>query len=63
EVISYLGGEGHNQQEHSVVLIRGGRVTDLPGERYHTVRGSLDAAGDAKRLQARSKYVAKRPKS
>ena len=63
EVISYIGGEGHNLQEHSVVLIRGGRVKDLPGVRYHTVRGSLDAAGVAKRKQARSKYGAKRPKS
>jgi small subunit ribosomal protein S12 len=62
EVISYIGGEGHNLQEHSVVLIRGGRVKDLPGVRYHTVRGSLDAAGVAKRRQARSKYGAKRPK-
>ena len=63
EVISYIGGEGHNLQEHSVVLIRGGRVKDLPGVRYHTVRGSLDAAGVAKRRQRRSKYGAKRPKS
>lgn len=63
EVISYIGGEGHNLQEHSVVLIRGGRVKDLPGVRYHTVRGSLDAAGVAKRRQGRSKYGAKRPKS
>ena len=63
EVISYIGGEGHNLQEHSVVLIRGGRVRDLPGVRYHTVRGSLDAAGVAKRRQRRSKYGAKRPKS
>ena len=62
EVISYIGGEGHNLQEHSVVLIRGGRVKDLPGVRYHTVRGSLAAAGVAKRKQARSKYGAKRPK-
>ncbi len=62
EVISYIGGEGHNLQEHSVVLIRGGRVKDLPGVRYHTVRGSLDAAGVAKRRQSRSKYGAKRPK-
>ena len=62
EVISYIGGEGHNLQEHSVVLIRGGRVKDLPGVRYHTVRGSLDAAGVAKRRQGRSKYGAKRPK-
>ena len=63
EVIGYIGGEGHNLQEHSVVLIRGGRVKDLPGVRYHTVRGSLDAAGVAKRRQSRSKYGAKRPKS
>ena len=63
EVISYIGGEGHNLQEHSVVLIRGGRVKDLPGVRYHTVRGSLDAAGVAKRKQSRSKYGAKRPKA
>jgi small subunit ribosomal protein S12 len=62
EVISYIGGEGHNLQEHSVVLIRGGRVKDLPGVRYHTVRGSLDAAGVAKRRQSRAKYGAKRPK-
>ena len=63
EVISYIGGEGHNLQEHSVVLIRGGRVKDLPGVRYHTVRGSLDASGVAKRRQSRSKYGAKKPKS
>ena len=63
EVISYIGGEGHNLQEHSVVLIRGGRVKDLPGVRYHTVRGALDCAGIAKRRQGRSKYGAKRPKS
>ena len=62
EVISYIGGEGHNLQEHSVVLIRGGRVKDLPGVRYHTVRGSLDTAGVNDRKQARSKYGAKRPK-
>ena len=62
EIISYIGGEGHNLQEHSVVLIRGGRVKDLPGVRYHTVRGSLDASGVAKRRQSRSKYGAKRPK-
>ena len=62
EVISYIGGEGHNLQEHSVVMIRGGRVKDLPGVRYHTVRGSLDAAGVTKRRQSRSKYGAKRPK-
>ncbi len=63
EVSSYIGGEGHNLQEHSVVLIRGGRVKDLPGVRYHTVRGSLDCAGVNDRRQARSKYGAKRPKS
>ena len=62
EVISYIGGEGHNLQEHSVVLIRGGRVKDLPGVRYHTVRGSLDTAGVKDRKQARSKYGANRPK-
>ena len=61
EVTSYIGGEGHNLQEHSVVLIRGGRVTDLPGVRYHTVRGTLDCAGVAERKQSRSKYGAKRP--
>ena len=63
EVSSYIGGEGHNLQEHSVVLIRGGRVKDLPGVRYHTVRGSLDTSGVAKRRQGRSKYGAKRPKA
>ena len=62
EVISYIGGEGHNLQEHSVVLIRGGRVKDLPGVRYHVVRGSLDTSGVAARRQGRSKYGAKRPK-
>src|ERR1700723_2034986 len=62
EVTSYLGGEGHNLQEHSVVLIRGGRVKDLPGVRYHTVRGTLDCAGGSDRRQGRSKYGAKRPK-
>ena len=62
EVISYIGGEGHNLQEHSVVLIRGGRVKDLPGVRYHIVRGSLDLQGVKGRKQARSKYGAKRPK-
>ena len=62
EVASYIGGEGHNLQEHSVVLIRGGRVKDLPGVRYHTVRGSLDCAGVKDRNQARSKYGTKRPK-
>src|SRR5205809_5866924 len=63
EVTSYIPGEGHNLQEHSVVLIRGGRVKDLPGVRYHTVRGTLDAAGVADRKQGRSKYGAKRPKT
>ena len=63
EVTSYIGGEGHNLQEHSVVLIRGGRVKDLPGVRYHIVRGSLDTSGIVKRRQGRSKYGAKRPKS
>ena len=63
EVTSYIGGEGHNLQEHSVVLIRGGRVKDLPGVRYHTVRGALDCAGVKDRKQARSKYGVKRPKS
>ena len=62
EVTSYIGGEGHNLQEHSVVLIRGGRVKDLPGVRYHTVRGSLDTAGVKDRKQRRSKYGVKRPK-
>ena len=62
EVTSYIPGEGHNLQEHSVVLIRGGRVKDLPGTRYHIIRGTLDTAGVAKRRQARSKYGAKRPK-
>ena len=62
EVTSYIGGEGHNLQEHSVVLVRGGRVKDLPGVRYHTVRGALDAQGVAKRRQGRSKYGAKKPK-
>jgi len=63
EVSSYIGGEGHNLQEHSVVLIRGGRVKDLPGVRYHTVRGSLDTAGVKDRKQGRSKYGSKRPKT
>ena len=63
EVISYIGGEGHNLQEHSVVLIRGGRVKDLPGVRYHVVRGSLDTQGVKDRKQGRSKYGAKRPKA
>ena len=62
EVISYIGGEGHNLQAHSVVLIRGGRVKDLPGVRYHTVRGTLDTAGVDDRKQRRSKYGAKKPK-
>ena len=62
EVISYIGGEGHNLQEHSVVLLRGGRVKDLPGVRYHRVRGSLDTAGVKDRKQSRSKYGAKRAK-
>ncbi len=63
EVTAYIGGVGHNLQEHSVVLIRGGRVKDLPGVRYHIVRGTLDTAGVANRRQGRSKYGAKRPKS
>jgi small subunit ribosomal protein S12 len=63
EVIGYIGGEGHNLQEHSVVLIRGGRVKDLPGVRYHVVRGSLDTAGVKDRKQSRSKYGAKKPKA
>lgn len=63
EVTSYIGGEGHNLQEHSVVLVRGGRVKDLPGVRYHIVRGSLDTSGVSARRQGRSKYGAKRPKS
>ncbi len=62
EVTAYIGGEGHNLQEHSVVLVRGGRVKDLPGVRYHVVRGALDTAGVAKRRQGRSKYGAGRPK-
>jgi len=62
EVTAYIPGEGHNLQEHSVVLIRGGRVRDLPGVRYHILRGALDTAGVANRKQARSKYGAKRPK-
>lgn len=62
EVISYIGGEGHNLQEHSVVLIRGGRVKDLPGVRYHTIRGALDTSGVADRTQRRSKYGTRRPK-
>ena len=63
EVSSYIPGVGHNLQEHRVVLIRGGRVKDLPGVRYHIIRGTLDAQGVAKRMQARSKYGAKRPKA
>ena len=62
EVISYIGGEGHNLQEHSIVLVRGGRVKDLPGVRYHTVRGALDASGVEKRRKRRSLYGAKKPK-
>ena len=62
EGTAYIPGIGHNLQEHSVVLIRGGRVRDLPGVRYHIIRGTLDAAGVAKRMQARSLYGAKRPK-
>ena len=63
EVTTYIGGEGHNLQEHSVILIRGGRVKDLPGVRYHTVRGTLDTSGVNDRKQGRSKYGAKRPKA
>lgn len=63
EVTAYIPGIGHNLQEHSVVLIRGGRVKDLPGVRYHIIRGALDAQGVAKRMQSRSKYGAKRPKA
>ena len=63
EVTAYIPGEGHNLQEHSIVLIRGGRVKDLPGVRYHIVRGTLDAAGVNDRRQSRSKYGAKRPKA
>ena len=63
EVTSYIPGEGHNLQEHSIVLIRGGRVKDLPGVRYHIIRGTLDASGVAERKQSRSKYGTKRPKS
>lgn len=62
EVTSYIGGEGHNLQEHSVVLIRGGRVKDLPGVRYHVIRGSLDTSGVAGRKRGRSKYGEKKPK-
>jgi len=63
EITAYIPGEGHNLQEHSVILIRGGRVKDLPGVRYHTVRGVLDCSGVSDRRQGRSKYGAKRPKS
>lgn len=63
EVIAYIGGEGHNLQEHSIVLVRGGRVKDLPGVRYHIVRGALDTAGVDGRNQRRSKYGTKRPKA
>lgn len=63
EITAYIGGEGHNLQEHSVVLVRGGRVKDLPGVRYHVVRGALDTSGVDKRRQGRSKYGAKRPKA
>jgi len=63
EVNAYIPGEGHNLQEHSIVLIRGGRVKDLPGVRYHIVRGALDTAGVSGRLQSRSKYGAKKPKA
>ena len=63
EVTSYIPGIGHNLQEHSVVLVRGGRVKDLPGVRYHTIRGTMDTQGVAKRMQSRSKYGAKRPKA
>ena len=62
EVTAYIPGEGHNLQEHSVVLVRGGRVPDLPGVRYHVIRGALDSAGVENRMKARSKYGAKRPK-
>jgi small subunit ribosomal protein S12 len=62
EVIAYIGGEGHNLQEHSIVLVRGGRVKDLPGVRYHIVRGALDTAAVQNRKQSRSKYGAKKPK-
>ena len=63
EVTTYIGGEGHNLQEHSVILIRGGRVKDLPGVRYHTVRGALDTTGVEGRMQGRSKYGTKKPKT
>ncbi len=62
EVIAYIPGEGHNLQEHSIVLVRGGRVKDLPGVKYHIVRGALDTAGVGDRMQARSKYGAKKPR-
>jgi len=62
EITAYIGGEGHNLQEHSVVLVRGGRVPDLPGVKYHVVRGTLDTSGVDKRRQGRSKYGSKRPK-
>ena len=62
EIIAYIGGEGHNLQEHSIVLVRGGRVKDLPGVRYHIVRGALDTAGVEDKKQGRSKYGTKRPK-
>ena len=63
EVTAYIPGEGHNLQEHSIVLVRGGRVKDLPGVKYHIVRGALDTAGVEDRRQSRSKYGAKRPRS
>ncbi len=63
EVIAYIPGEGHNLQEHSIVLVRGGRVKDLPGVKYHIVRGALDAAGVEERMQARSKYGTKKPRT
>lgn len=62
EITAYIPGEGHNLQEHSIVLIRGGRVKDLPGVRYHIIRGTSDTAGVEKRMRSRSKYGAKRPK-
>jgi small subunit ribosomal protein S12 len=62
EVTAYIPGEGHNLQEHSIVLIRGGRVKDLPGVRYHVIRGTLDASGVQSRMQSRSKYGTKKPK-
>ena len=63
EVTAYIGGEGHNLQEHSIVLVRGGRVKDIPGVRYHIVRGALDSSGVEKRVNSRSKYGTKRPKA